>query len=76
MANDDVALKVWLRDKTRFADLFNGTIFDGKQVVKPKELEIVKGEGVAVLENKGEGEKDRGVQRYRDVIMKYMICLE
>lgn len=29
----------YLDDRVRFADLFNGTFFDGEPVVKPDELE-------------------------------------
>lgn len=35
----DAVLKQWLRNKSRFADLFNAVIFDGRQVIKPEELE-------------------------------------
>ena len=69
MAKDDAALKIWLSNKERFADLFNGTLFKGKQVVKPKDLELIKGESVAIIENKNDNGKDKAVQRYRDITM-------
>ncbi len=71
MAKDDTALKIWLSNKERFADLFNGTMFKGKQVVKPEDLELIKGESVAVIENKNENGKDKAVQRYRDITMRW-----
>lgn len=39
MGEADAVLKQWLRNKSRFADLFNAVIFDGRQVIKPEELE-------------------------------------
>ncbi|MBM6752670.1 transposase, partial [Mediterraneibacter glycyrrhizinilyticus] len=39
MGKADIAVKNWLSDKERFADLFNGTVFGGKQVVLPENLE-------------------------------------
>ena len=38
MGKADIAVKNWLNDRERFADLFNGTVFGGKQVVLPEEL--------------------------------------
>ena len=42
MGKSDVILKQWLRNKVRFADLFNAVVFDGEQVIKPEELEEIK----------------------------------
>ena len=39
MGKADIAVKNWLSDNDRFADLFNGTIFGGRQIVRPEELE-------------------------------------
>ena len=39
MGKADIAVKNWLSDNERFADLFNGMIFGGRQVVRPEELE-------------------------------------
>lgn len=38
MGKGDTAGKQWLSDKERFADLFNGTVFQGKQVIKAEEF--------------------------------------
>lgn len=38
MGKGDTAGKMWLSDKERFADLFNGTVFQGKQVIKAEEF--------------------------------------
>lgn len=38
MGKGDTALSAWLADKTRFADLYNGSVFHGKQLVKAESL--------------------------------------
>lgn len=35
----DIIVKNYWRNKEQFADFFNAVLFDGKQVIKPKELE-------------------------------------
>lgn len=44
MGKSNIAVKQWLRNKKRFADLFNGTIFQGEQIVLPEELEEIDSE--------------------------------
>lgn len=34
----DVSLKTFWRDNEHFADLFNATVFNGRQVLKPDKL--------------------------------------
>ena len=34
MGKPDVAIKNWLKNKVRFADLFNGILFNGEQQLK------------------------------------------
>lgn len=68
MGKGDTAGKLWLSDKKRFADLFNGTIFYGKQVIKAEELEMVRGESDIILTDKKN--QSRKIQRYRDIVMK------
>ncbi len=67
MAEKDIALKRWLKNKERFADFFNGVVFDGEQVIKPEELELDNCEYNIIAEDK-DGKK-RTVQRYRDIVM-------
>ena len=38
MGKEDISKKAYLSDKRRFADLFNGTLMNGEQVIKPEEL--------------------------------------
>ena len=51
LGKSDVILKQWLKNKVRFADLFNAVVFDGKQVIKPEELEELNSESGIVIEN-------------------------
>lgn len=57
------------KDKEHFADLFNGTIYDGRQVVKPWELEFLDGESNLFFGDKNK--RNVNVHRFRDVIMKW-----
>ena len=38
MGKTDVNIKSWLKNKKRFADIFNGMCFNGQQVINPEEL--------------------------------------
>ena len=44
MGQSNAAVRQWMGNPKRFADLFNATIFDGEQVIQPEELEPVDGE--------------------------------
>ena len=39
MGQQDLYQSDFYDDKNRFADIFNGVLFDGKEVMKPEELE-------------------------------------
>lgn len=41
MGRKDISLKSYLQDTARYADLWNGGVFQGRQVVKAKELQEV-----------------------------------
>ena len=69
MGRADTAVKNWLSDKSRFADSFNGILFAGTQVITAEELTEVKGEADIILRDKEE--KDKTIQRYRDIIMHW-----
>lgn len=69
MREKDTVIKEWLSDKGRFADLFNGVVFGGEQMIVPEDLEIIQGESnLWVPDKKGSG---RAVQRYRDITMRW-----
>lgn len=38
MGKENDVMMEYLQDNQRFADLFNGSFFQGKEVVKPEEL--------------------------------------
>lgn len=69
MGVKDTSLKCWLRDSKRFADLFNGIIFRGKQVIMPDKLEEVNSESDIVIV--GKNNKSKAIERYRDIIMRW-----
>lgn len=69
MAKNDMAIKKWISDKRRFADLFNACLFRGEEVIVPQELEVLPNESDLILKDK-EG-AERAFQRYRDVVMRW-----
>lgn len=68
MGKSNIAVKQWLRDKQRFADLFNGTVFQGQQIVLPEDLEEIDSESSIIVTDKEKREK--GIQKYRDIAMR------
>ena len=63
MGKEDIRLKSYLSDARRYADLWNGGVFGGRQIVKAEELSEVspvldKADGKLVME------------RLRDAVMK------
>ena len=69
MSKGHTAVNEFLEKKVRYADFFNGNLFQGQQIVLPEELEIIKGESDILVEDKGDNPKD--VQRYRDIVMRW-----
>lgn len=69
MGQGNAAVKQWIERPDRFADLFNGYVFQGEQVILPEELEPVSGESDILLTDK-EG-KAQEIARHRDVIMRW-----
>lgn len=39
MGEADLIMRDYLTSKERFADLFNGVLFEGKQVIRPEQLQ-------------------------------------
>ena len=69
MAKRDIALKTWLKNKERFADFFNGALFNGEQIVDSKDLEEMDSES-----NKIDRDKNASttyIKRHRDVVMRW-----
>lgn len=67
MGKSDIYMKRWLSDKSRFADLINGVMFEGKQVFSADHLRVENSEQSLVLRRPGG--KDIAIQRYRDIMM-------
>lgn len=71
MGKSDIAVKNWLANKARFADLFNGVIFEGRQIILPDELTIMNSETNFIVRDKSDKKRDKSVQRYRDITMSW-----
>ena len=52
MGQSNAAVRQWMGNPKRFADLFNATVFNGEQVIRPEELEPVDGEEDILLTDK------------------------
>lgn len=65
MGKSNVAVNNWLSDNERFADLFNGVLFCGRQIIHPNELDPIDREADIVVTDKDK--KEKGIQRYRDI---------
>lgn len=63
----DVSLKTFWRDNEHFADLFNATVFNGKQVLKPNKLTEMDTDVSATIQSKNYYES---ITRNRDVVKK------
>lgn len=63
----DTVLKDFWRDNARFADLFNATLFNGEQVIRPEELEESDTDISSILKFNGYAET---VQKILDVVKK------
>ena len=61
----DTVLKNYWRNNEQFADLFNAVLFEGKQVIRPEELQDLDTEESSVLEHK---EYTESIQASRDNI--------
>ena len=69
MGQSNAAVRQWMGNPKRFADLFNATVFNGEQVIRPEELEPADGEEDILMTDKN-GKKQE-VHRYRDIVMKW-----
>lgn len=68
MAKKDIILKEYLSIPEIFADLFNGYLFDGKQILTPENLKSLDSTETVVIKNAEN--KTEAIQKYRDVIKK------
>ncbi len=65
----DTKIKDWLANKKRFADLFNGIVYGGEQVISPYELCIANSESSIMVP--GNNSKESVVSKRRDIIMNW-----
>ena len=71
MGKADVNVNIWLNEKKRFADLFNGVLYKGKQVIRPEELEEISPVASVSIKKSGrENTKYEKVSRYCDAMEK------
>lgn len=61
----DIVLKKYWDDKEHFADFFNAALFNGRQVIRPQELEDDDSVNSVILKN---GKQVRGIRTARDNI--------
>ena len=69
MGKGNAAVRQWMSNPKRFADLFNGMVCEGEQVIRPEELEPADGETDLLLEDKNG--KLQEVHRCRDLVMRW-----
>ena len=69
MGNPDVSLKNFFSSKERFADLFNGYLYAGNEVINPEELEMINNESSLIFPDSVS--KKRAITRFADVRMKW-----
>ena len=69
MGKGNAAVREWMSNPIRFSDLYNGIVFQGKQVVLPEELEPAEGETDILLEDNEQ--KVQEIHRYRDIVMRW-----
>ena len=69
MAKKAAAVKQWMGNRRRFANLFNVKIFGGVHIIRPEDLEPIEGE-THVLIQANDGKK-QGIHRYRDITMRW-----
>ncbi len=69
MGKKDDAIVPFFKDKVHFADLFNGSLFDGEQLILPTELEIMDSVNTELINDKDK--KTYSIKRFRDIVMKW-----
>ncbi len=69
----DVVLKEFWRDNSRFASLFNGFLFDGREIIKAENLREMDSDVSGVIWDK---DYEESLSRVRDVIKKMAYGIE
>lgn len=71
MGAKDTKAKQFLSNNERFADLFNYYLFDGRQVIKPEDLE--ERDTAEVLSLYGRNKREMQKQKWRDLLKQAII---
>ena len=64
----DSAFKEFWRDNQRFADLFNGAVFGGREIIRAESLHEMDTDVSGTIRL---GNRDESLERRRDVIKKF-----
>ena len=64
MGKANTSVNQWLRDNHRFASLYNGYVFGGRQIIRPEELEDLD-RGTGATQGKGELSTEEFLSRFR-----------
>ena len=70
MAKTDELMKKLFKHKEIFADLFNATLFNGKQIIKAEKLAELNTENIHVDESISSNVNPSILKRYRDLCMR------
>lgn len=68
MGKHDIPINIWLSDKERFADLYNGAICDGEIFFQAKDLQKL--DTKQNLTFRDQDNKNIHIQRFRDITMQ------
>ena len=69
MGKANTSVNQWLRDNHRFASLYNGYVFGGRQIIRPEELEDLDRETDILVTDKAG--KTKVVGRRRDIVKRW-----
>ena len=69
MGKANTSVNQWLRDNHRFASLYNGYVFGGRQIIRPEELEDLDRETDILVTDKAG--KTKAVGRRRDIVKRW-----
>ena len=72
MGKANTSVNQWLRDNHRFASLYNGYVFGGRQIIRPEELEDLD-RGTGATQGKGELSTEEFLSRFRQEDFIYPI---
>lgn len=71
MARTDEPLKKLFKNKENFADLFNGALFHGNEIIKADKLTEINTENIHIQQSLSKNHEIDITKRYRDLCMQY-----